>query len=311
MNVLLSVLAIILLFVILGYGADLVVLNLRQIGNKLGLKVFFLGIVLGLFTSLPELSVGVSSIVEKIPEISAGTLLGGILVIIGLILGTSLMLHREVKTDGEYKSFISLSSLLFLPIVLSWDGQLSIWDGFIMMIFYLFVVWFFYLQNKSVELPKVEIIDRQIVSKEIFSMIIGFVLLLVSSGLIVRLAHYLLNIFSVSPFMVGLLAFSLGTNLPEITISFKAWRKKSSELSVSNLLGSAVANVFILGVISSVMPIKIVLDREYYLLAIAFLIMIVLFGIFYRTGKKMTSREGTCLLIVYFVFILLQYFFLF
>ncbi|HRY36689.1 MAG TPA: hypothetical protein P5230_02280 [Candidatus Magasanikbacteria bacterium] len=311
MNIFLALLAIILLFIMLGYGADLVVLNLRQIGNKLGLKVFFLGIVLGLFTSLPEMSVGINSIAEKIPEISAGTLFGGILVIIGLILGTSLMLHREIKTDGEFKSLLSLSFLLLLPILLSLDGILSIYDGFIMIGAYLLLIWFFYLKNKSPELPMLEIVDRQIVAKELFLMVAGFVLLVVSSGLIVRLTRYLLDIFHVSPFIIGLLVFSLGTNLPEITVSLKAWRKKSSELSVSNLMGSAAANVFILGVVCSLAPMNILLNKEYFLLALTFVIIITMFGIFYRTGKKMTAKEGACLSAVYFIFIFLQYSLLF
>lgn len=310
MNIFLAISAITLLFITLGYGADLVVFNLKQIGNKLGIKVLFLGIILGFFTSLPEMSIGINSIIKEIPEMSAGNLFGGILVIIGLILGTSLLLHREVKTDGEIKIVLPLSLSILLPLVLSLDGLLSIFDGFAMIVVYLLLVWFIYRQTKSLEIPVVEIVDRKVLNKEIFLTIAGFAMIVVSSGLIVRLATYLLYIFSVSPFIIGLLVFSLGTNLPEITVAFKAWRKKSSELSVSNLMGSAVANVFIFGVTCSVMPTKIILNKEYYLLAITLVTMIFCFGLFYRTGKKMTAYEGAVLLGIYFIFVILQFSFL-
>ena len=310
MNVFLAILAILLLFIILGYGADLIVFNLRQIGIKFGIKLFFLGIVLGLFTSLPEMSIGINSIIKEVPEMSAGNLFGGILVILGLILGTSLLLNREVKTDGEIKIFLPLSLSILLPLALSLDGLLSVFDGFAMIAVYLLLIWFIYKQTRTLEIPAIEIVDRKILTKEIFLTIAGFIMIIVSSGLVVRLSTYLLHIFSVSPFIIGLLVFSLGTNLPEITVALKAWRKKSSELSVSNLMGSAVANVFIFGVTCSIMPTKIILNKEYYLLAATTVAMVFFFSLFYRTGKKMTAFEGAVLLAIYFTFIFMQFSFL-
>ena len=310
MNIFLAIIAIILLFIILGYGADLVVLNLRQIGKKLGINVLFLGILLGFFTSLPEMSIGINSIIKEVPEMSAGNLFGGILVIIGLILGSSLLLNREVKTDGELKFVLPLSLSILLPLILSLDGLLSIYDGFVMIAVYLLLIWSIYRQTKNSEIPIIEIVDRRVLAKEIFLTIIGFVMIIVSAGLVVRLSTYLLHVFSVSPFVIGLLVFSLGTNLPEITVALKAWRKKSSELSVSNLMGSAVANVFIFGVTCSIMPAKIILNKEYFLLAISLVVIICCFGLFYRTGKKMTAYEGAILLAIYFIFVILQFSFL-
>ncbi len=311
MNIFLAIIIMLLLFIVLSYGADLVIFNLREIGNKLGLKVFFLGMILGMITSLPELSVGVNSVIRGIPAISVGNLLGGIIVLLGLVLGSSLLLHREVQTDGEIKSFLPISLMLLLPIFLSFDGVIGGPDGFIMIAAYLLLIWSIYRRNRSLELPSVEIISRKVIVKEIFFIIFGIILIIVSSGLIVKLVDYLLQIFTVSPLVIGLLLFALGTNLPEITVAFKAWRKKSSELSVSNLLGSTVANVFVLGVVSSMIKIEIELNKEFYLVAITFFLLTALFGIFYRTGKKMTAVEGACLLAVYFIFIFLQYFFLF
>ncbi len=148
----------VLLFIVLGFGADLVVFNLKEIGNKLGLKLFFLGMILGVVTSLPELAVGINSAIRGLPAISAGNLLGGIIVLFGLVLGTSLLLHKEVKTDGEIKSFLPVALIIILPIFLSLDGKLGIFDGTLMILVYLILLWFIYRQSKILELPTVEIV---------------------------------------------------------------------------------------------------------------------------------------------------------
>ena len=305
------IIALLALFIVLGYGADLVVFNLKELGNKLGLKLFFLGMILGMVTSLPELAVGINSAIRGIPAISVGNLLGGVIVLLGLILGASLLLHREVKTDGEIKSFLPVSLIVILPLVLSLDGKLGIYDGCIMILSYLLLMWFVYRTNRLLEMPVVEMIDKKTINKEIFYIVVGLALIIFSSSLIVRAAEYLLGIFDVSPLIVGLLVFSIGTNLPEITVAFKAWRKKSSELSVSNLIGSAAANIFVLGTVSTMVQTNIALDKEFVLLAGTLVVLVTLFGIFYRTGKKFSSFEGAILLAVYCLFVFLQYFLFF
>jgi len=311
MSIFITFVLMVLLFIVLGFGADLVVFNLKEIGNKLGLKLFFLGMILGVVTSLPELAVGINSATRGLPAISAGNLLGGIIVLFGLVLGTSLLLHKEVKTDGEIKSFLPVALIIILPIFLSLDGKLGIFDGTLMILVYLILLWFIYRQSKILELPTVEIVVEKTVSKEIVYVFSGLVLIIFSSSLIVRLAEQLLTIFYISPLLVGLLIFAIGTNLPEITVAFKAWRRKSSELSVSNLIGSAAANIFVLGIVSSLSEINILLNKEFLLLSGTLIILSILFSIFYKTGKKFSNIEGSVLLAIYCLFLFLQYYLIF
>lgn len=308
MSVFLIIIISLLLFVILGFGADLVVINLKELSNKLGLKLFFLGMILGIVTSLPELAVGINAAIRGIPTVSVGNLLGGIIVLLGLILGTNLLLHKEVKTDGEFKSFLPISLIIILPIFLGLDGKFGPIDGALMIISYLIILWLVYRRNKFLEFPNIEIVVKKTVAKEFFYIIIGLAMIILSSSLIIKIAEYLLNIFEISPLLVGLLVFAIGTNLPEITVAFKAWRRKSSELSVSNLIGSAAANIFVLGIVSTTTTIAITLDKEFFLLAGTLIVLTILFSIFYKTDKKFTSFEGAILLLVYFLFLFLQYF---
>lgn len=309
MNIFFVILFLIILFVILGYGADLVISNLKEIGKSLGLKLFFLGIILGLITSLPEFSVGVNSIIRDIPAVSAGNLLGGIIVLMSLILGLNILFNREIITDGKIINLIPFFILILIPFFLSLDGIIGGIDGVILMLSYLFTVWFLYKKNQPKIIPSLEMINRREISREIFFMAVGLVLIVVSSSLIVRLAENFLEVFSISPLLVGVLIFSLGTNLPELSISFKAWRKKNSELSISNLLGSAAANIFVLGVVASMQKIEIKINQEFCLIASTFLVLIALFAIFYRSQKKFSFFEGLAFVLVYILFLFAQYLF--
>lgn len=309
MNIFFVILFLIVLFVILGYGADLVISNLKEIGKSLGLKLFFLGIILGLITSLPEFSVGVNSIIRDIPAVSAGNLLGGIIVLMSLILGLNILFNREIITDGKIINLIPFFILILIPFFLSLDGIIGGIDGVILMLSYLFTVWFLYKKNQPKIIPSLEMINRREISREIFFMAVGLVLIVVSSSLIVRLAENFLEVFSISPLLVGVLIFSLGTNLPELSISFKAWRKKNSELSISNLLGSAAANIFVLGVVASMQKIEIKINQEFCLIASTFLVLIALFAIFYRSQKKFSFFEGLAFVLVYILFLFAQYLF--
>ncbi|MDD3663221.1 MAG: hypothetical protein PHT84_05120 [Candidatus Pacebacteria bacterium] len=309
MNIILLTFFFVILFFILGYGADLVIFNLKEIGKALGLKIFFLGIILGIITSLPELAVGFNAVVKDIPGISAGNLFGGIIVLLSLILGLNIVFNREITTDGKIFNLFSFFVLIILAILLSLDGVIGVVDGVILMLVYLFSVWFLYKKNKPNINYSVEMISQKKIYQEIFFIAVGLVLIIVSSGLIIRLAEDILEFFKVSPFLIGIIFFSLGTNLPEITVSFKAWRNKNTELSISNLLGSGAANIFILGLLASIQKINIEINKEFYLLIFTVALILALFAIFYRTGKRFSFFEGLVFLGVYILFILSHFIF--
>src|SRR3989338_6048062 len=125
MAIISSLLTLTFLFYVLGRSADTIIYNLRRIGAGLGLNLFFLGIVLGLFTSLPEFAVGVNATINNVPSIATGNLFGGLFVLFGLILGSSLILNRSVRTTGNALLWQLAVLYLVAPFFLGLDGNLS------------------------------------------------------------------------------------------------------------------------------------------------------------------------------------------
>lgn len=299
----LAILFLILLFFLLSKSADLIVLNLRKTGEKLGIKIFILGIILGIMTSTPEMAIGINSTLMNIPDMSFGNLVGGTIVLLALILGISLILNRKIKTEENSWPFLATLIVLFMPLILAFKGRLNEIDGIIMIISYILIVYFLYKKNKSINWPKIEIVNSKEIIKHIFWILIGIVLLTIISDLIVKTTMFVLRNHNISPFIIGLLFYSIGTNLPELIIAIRSFKRKVEELSFSNLIGSAISNVLMLGFLSFIKPIDINIDAAYFFLIIFNISLFILIYIFYRTDQLLSRREGFVLLMMYLVFI--------
>jgi cation:H+ antiporter len=107
----------------------------------------------------------------------------------------------------------------------------------------------------------------------------------------------------VSEFIIGVSIVALGTSLPELATSLVASIRGENSISLGNLLGSNVFNIFaVLGITSLVKPIPV----DYFLVYIDLPIMlgfVVLLGLFMFLGKKMGRIEGIALIIAYLTYI--------
>ncbi|MDD3284743.1 MAG: hypothetical protein PHZ07_04070 [Patescibacteria group bacterium] len=309
MNTTTDIILLIILFIILGISADFAVKNIKNISKKLGIKIFTLGIILGIMTSFPEMILGINASIKNISNISAGNLFGGIMVLFGLILGTSLILNKKIKTNGKSFELLPQISFIFFPILLGLDGKFSIIDGIFIIISYVLLLFYLYKRNKKDEQGiQISFIKEQKITKYIFIIIISIIILLFTSDIIIRISTDLLNKTNINPFVIGLIMFSIGTNLPEIIITLTSWRKKNSELSFSHIMGSAMANIMILGLISIIKPINIIVDNSYIMLIPFIALILSLIVLFYKTGKILSRIEGIFLISLYVLFVYLNIF---
>jgi cation:H+ antiporter len=298
--------ALFVLFYVLGKAADSVVLRLRVIAERIGIGVFFLGIILGLLTSLPELTVGLTALANGVPDLSVGNLWGGVIVLFGLILGGSLVLNRKQAIDGKASSILPLLAYSFLPLLLSLDGSLSFGEGFVLVVGYLFLVWYLYTKHRQGERTARLPVRSREVAHQLVSALAWLAVVVVSAGLIVRLARLLLEALGVSPLVIGLLVFSLGTNLPELIVTIRSWVRHIRELSYATLVGSAIANAFIIGLFALIRPIPITLDPFFYVTFAAMALLFVALFYFYEHKRTLTENEGFVLITIYLCFVAAQ-----
>ncbi|MEK7619409.1 MAG: hypothetical protein AAB416_04235, partial [Patescibacteria group bacterium] len=145
----LAVILLGLLFFLLGKTADQVVDAVGRFCTLARVKVFFVGIILGLVTSLPEFSIALNSLVNNVPEVSLGNLMGSLMVVLGLVFGVSIILNRSIKTDGKSHRIVPLLGYLFLPIVFALDGTISRLDSALLILWYVWILYYLYSTHQA------------------------------------------------------------------------------------------------------------------------------------------------------------------
>lgn len=296
-----------ILFILLGVLADFLVENVTYIGKVLKIRIFTFGILLGLVTTLPELFLGIKASIDEVSALSVGNILGGVVVILGLVLGISLIFHREVLTHSKLSSLLPMVFVIFSPVFLGFDGVFDLIDGIIMVGLYLGLISYLYYKNHFGNSFGFGIVNKNNLSKALFLSIFGIIGILITSHFIVERTLQLLENIQVNELIIGLLVFSLGTNLPEIIIAITSWKKKVFDLSLSHILSSTFTQVLVLGLLAVLQPIYFNADSSYWITAFFLGPTLLLFAYFYHSDKKMDQREGWILICVYLLFIITSF----
>lgn len=293
------------LFFLLAKAADIVIVGIRGLSEKLNINLYFAGIMLGFFTSLPETSIAWNTLTSHAVDASVGNLYGGIIVLFGLILGLSLIANRSVRTDGKWGSIIPITFYLTLPILLALDGRLGSIDSGILILGYFIVIYYTYTEHE----PEVrsKLVSYESVSPEILTIMAGLVGVFLSANLIVRTTLSILSFYTIPLFVIGLIVYGLGTNLPEIVVSIRSWKQHIQDLSISNLLGSAITNGLIFGVLAFIAPIAIAINAQFMVTSIALIGLLAIVTIAYHSHKRFTRGEGYALLAAYGTFLLASF----
>ena len=88
--------------------------------------------------------------------------------------------------------------------------------------------------------------------------IVGFVILIKGADLLVDGASVIARKFNVSDLVIGLTVVAFGTSTPELFVNVIASFKGNTDIAIGNVVGSNIANVFlILGVSSIIYPLAV------------------------------------------------------
>ena len=92
----------------------------------------------------------------------------------------------------------------------------------------------------------------------ILTLIIGFFLLLKGADYFVDGSSMIASIFNIPQLIIGLTIVAMGTSAPEAAVSINSAIKQSPDISIGNVIGSNILNIFIiLGLCSLFCPIEI------------------------------------------------------
>lgn len=281
--------------------------------SKFGLTSF----LLALATSLPELFVGITAALESKPSLALGNVLGSNIANLSLVIGGAAVISGSIGIVGDFlfKDIFYVFLAGSLPLVMLIDSRLSRVEGLLLLAIYGVYNFTVLKRRRRIRAGGLDIrkllhrLNRKKVDNEIAWIFFGAAMLVFSADGIVRIAALIAQNFKVPLMLVGLFLVAVGTSLPELSFEIAAVRKKQVGMVFGDLLGSIVANsTLILGVTVLISPIA--LDggfKVYFWATLAFLILFFFFWFFVKTKRKLERWEGAVLLLLYFLFILFEF----
>lgn len=323
MNVTLNIFSLIIFSVLLIKASEWTIVSLRRIAKKSNVGIFAISaIILAVGTSLPELFVSITSAIESTPEIALGVVLGSNIANTALIAGMVALILGRINVHGEYLKRDVLIAFVagLLPIGLMADGILGRVDGLILLfVYFAYVAGFFkdkineILDEKNKEsffykfFREINHINFD-KTKEFGKLFLCLALLLFSSEMIISASNSLALSIGVPIFVISLILLSLGTSLPELVFSLKSVQGGEPRIFFGNLLGSTIANsTLIVGVASTIHPINVGSFLDYRNAIITFIVVFATFWFFIRTKHRLDRWEALVLVLIYFVFIVLEF----
>ncbi len=299
-------------FIPLYWGANILVDGSTSIVKKTGVSNFFIGLtIITIGTSSPELSVNVFAALKHDNFITMGNVLGSNMFNVALILGlVALIVPVIIKSSAVRVETISVFLVAVVLLVLSHDkiffnSEYNVITrkeglGLLALFFVYFLFLVKYLLKKNHREPENNDPERQYSGLKI---IMGLGLLIAGGQLIVYSAQNLSDYLNISERIVALIFISAGTSLPELATAIVAVRKGNTELIYGNLVGSNIFNgLFVLGASAVINPIRIS-QGIFYDLIIHLVISSLLLLFLISKPPMLKKVNGSLLILLYFSYL--------
>jgi len=304
--------AIIAGLVLLVWSADKFVEGAAATAKHLGMPTLLIGmVIIGFGTSAPELAVSAMAASDGNPGLALGNGYGSNITNIALIVGlTAIIAPIAVHSQVIRKELPLLLVLTLIAGAQLLDGKLSRLDGWVLLgVFAAVMGWSIYQGYQGKEDPlagdtETEMIAHPMPLKSaIIWLVVGLVLLIVSSRILVWGAVTIAQSLGISDLIIGLTIVAIGTSLPELASALAAVKKNEHDLILGNILGSGIFNILaVVGLAAVIEPLSVapeVLYRDWTLMfGLTLALLVMGFGL---TGwRKLISRvDGALLLLVY------------
>lgn len=319
MELFLSILAILVGFVLLVWGADRFVHGAAATARNFGVSTLIVGLtVVGLGTSAPEILVSIMAALSGNPGLAVGNAIGSNITNIGLVLGiTALVTPLIVNSITLRREFPLMLLVMLLALALILDHELSRIDGLILLSgLVVMLIWLVRLgKQKHFPEPMTSEFEREIpvitLKKSLVLTLLGLIVLLVSSRMLVYGAVNIAQMLGISDLVIGLTVVAIGTSLPELAASVMSALKNEHDIAIGNILGSNMYNLLaVLGLPAIIAPITLepaVLTRDFvFMIGLSIALFIFAYGI--RRPGRINRFEGAALLGGYTAYMVVLYF---
>jgi len=319
---LISILFLLVGLIVLIFGGEFLVKGAVALAKAVNISPLVIGMTIVAFgTSAPELIVSITSALNDNAGIAVGNVIGSNIANIALVLGaTVLILPIPIDKQTKFVDFPVMLIATGMFYYIACDGEIVFLEGLIL--FLALIGYLSYMATRSIALRKkvkneeatnvesspYELDDykEEPFWKSITFLLVGFIGLYFGAEWFVDgaigIAEFLLAENPEKDVIIGVTIVALGTSAPELVASTVAAYKGETDLSIGNLLGSNIFNIFaVIGITSIVSPMEVTENAinfdMWWMIGIAFFMGISIF-----IGNKINRWEGVIMLGTYFTY---------
>lgn len=227
-------------------GGDWFVDAAVWIANATGIPKFIIGAtVVSLATTLPELTVSVTGVIDGELDMAVGNAVGSVTANIGLIMGISLVCLPAVIKRSQFwpKAVLMVAASALLWLTCS-GGELTLTEGLLLLvIFALFIYDNIRSAKQNIGSEERESVDKKALPKMLLLFVLGIAAIVVGSQLLIDYGCKIAVLLGVPSAIIGVTMVAIGTSLPELVTTITAIAKKESSMSIGNIIGANVIDL--------------------------------------------------------------------
>jgi len=249
-EVILSAALLVIGLVMLCFGGNWLVSGGVGIAKKLRISNLVIGLTIVAYgTSTPELAASIAAAGDH-GAIILGNIVGSNIANVGMVIGVSAILIPVAIQKSVFRKEIPIMlGVSFLLVLLSIDGELSQYDGALLLVglgVFAFFTFRDALKQRTTTKDNSENTQNNIYVKSFGLIGIGIVVLYIGAILTVDNAVIIASEFGLSEKIIGLTVIAIGTSLPELITSIIAIRKGHSDVGIGNIIGSNIYNILMI-----------------------------------------------------------------
>ena len=250
MEVILSAALLVIGLVMLCFGGNWLVSGGVGIAKKLRISNLVIGLTIVAYgTSTPELAASIAAAGDH-GAIILGNIVGSNIANVGMVIGVSAILIPIAIQKSVFRKEIPIMlGVSFLLVLLSIDGELSQYDGALLLVglgVFAFFTFRDALKQRTTTKDNSENTQNNIYVKSFGLIGLGIVVLYIGAILTVDNAVIIASEFGLSEKIIGLTVIAIGTSLPELITSIIAIRKGHSDVGIGNIIGSNIYNILMI-----------------------------------------------------------------
>ncbi|MFO6465868.1 calcium/sodium antiporter [Jannaschia sp. KMU-145] len=246
--------------VILIFAGDALVKGAVNLALRLGLPALVVSLTVVAFgTSAPELLVSVQAILDGVPGLALGNVVGSNVANVLLVLGIPALIatmHTSVCETRRDYLYMLAATFLFIAFCLS--GTLVWWHGIVLLIVLAGILAATFMSSRGQEV-EVEGAEPGLSGWKMSLFLgLGLIGLPLGASLLVDGATSVARTLGVSETVIGLTLVAIGTSLPELATTVMAAIRRHADVALGNVIGSNLFNLLgIMGVAVLVGPVPV------------------------------------------------------